>query len=84
MDSQMAQAISELSESLRYVGAGAALGALGGVGIGIAIIFHAFITSVARQPAVEKKLMPITWLAFALTEAMALFALLMVFLFIFT
>lgn len=84
MDASLSQAIMDLSISLRYVGAGAALGALGGVGIGIAIIFHAYITSIARQPAMEKRLMPITWLAFALTEAMALFALLMAFIFIFT
>jgi len=38
----------------------------------------------ARQPAMEKRLLPVTWLAFALAEAMGLFALLIAFIFIFT
>ena len=76
--------VQDLSHNLRIVGAGAAIAALGGVGAGIGIVFHGFITAVGRQPAAEKKLLPITWLAFALTEAMGLFALLMAFLFIFT
>lgn len=76
--------LSEASHNLRYVGAGSAISALGGVGIGIGVVFAAFIMSIGRQPAMEKKLMPVTWLAFALTEAMALFALLVAFIFIFS
>lgn len=76
--------LMDISHSLRFLAAGAAITALGGVGIGIGIVFHAFITSYARQPGMEKKLLPVTWLAFALTEAMALFALLMAFIFMFT
>ena len=88
MDGETLQALSrtilDLSHNMRVVGAGAAIAALGGVGAGIGIVFHGFITAVGRQPAMEKKLLPVTWLAFALTEAMGLFALLMAFLFIFT
>lgn len=77
-------ALADMSHNLRYVGAGVAVGALGGVGAGIGIVFASFIISFARQPQMEKRLLPVTWLAFALTEAIGLFALLIAFIFIFT
>jgi len=88
MDPETAKLLSttllDISHNLRYVGAGGAIAALGGVGTGIGVVFAAFIVSFARQPGMEKRLLPVTWLAFALAEAMGLFALLMAFIFIFT
>ena len=88
MDPATVQTIShslmDISHNLRYVGAGSAISALGGVGTGIGVVFAAFIVSFARQPAMEKRLLPVTWLAFALAEAMGLFALLFAFIFMYT
>ena len=88
MDPETVKALTttllDISHNLRYVGAGAAIAALGGVGTGIGIVFASFIMSFARQPAMEKRLLPVTWLAFALAEALGLFALLIAFIFIFT
>ena len=84
MDPETVKALTttllDISHNLRYVGAGAAIAALGGVGTGIGIVFASFIMSFAM----EKRLLPVTWLAFALAEAMGLFALLIAFIFIFT
>ncbi|MEI6559289.1 MAG: F0F1 ATP synthase subunit C [Rhodospirillaceae bacterium] len=80
----LAHTLLDLSHNLRYIGAGVAVGALGGVGIGIGVVFGCYILALGRQPSMEKKLMPVTWLGFALAEAMGLFALLMAFIFIFT
>jgi F-type H+-transporting ATPase subunit c len=65
-------------------GAGIAVIALAGVGIGIGNIFASLISSVARNPAARDTVFPIGILGFALTEAVALFALLIAFLILFT
>lgn len=70
-------------EAAKYIGAGLAVVALAGVGLGIGNIFSNLITSVARNPAVQPKVFPIGILGFALTEAVALFALLIAFLILF-
>jgi F-type H+-transporting ATPase subunit c len=57
--------------------------ALFGVGLGIGNIFSSLITSVARNPAARDAVFPIGILGFALTEAVALFALLIAFLILF-
>ena len=64
-------------------GAGIAVIALAGVGIGIGNIFASLISSVARNPAARDTVFPIGILGFALTEAVALFALLIAFLILF-
>lgn len=66
------------------LGAGIAVIALFGVGLGIGNIFSAMINSVARNPAARDAVFPIGILGFALTEAVALFALLIAFLILFT
>ena len=58
--------------------------ALAGVGIGIGSIFSAMVSSVARNPSARDAVFPIGILGFALTEAVALFALLIAFLILFT
>jgi F-type H+-transporting ATPase subunit c len=70
--------------SAKMIGAGLAVIALLGVGIGLGNIFGNLVSSVARNPAVRDVVFPIGILGFALTEAVALFALLIAFLILFT
>jgi len=70
-------------QAAKYIGAGLAVFALFGVGLGISNIFSTLISSIARNPAVQPKIFPIGILGFALTEAVALFALLIAFLILF-
>ena len=70
-------------ESARMIGAGLAMIALAGVGLGIGLIFSSLISSVARNPSAREQVFPIGILGFALTEAVALFALLIAFLILF-
>lgn len=70
-------------ESARMIGAALALFALFGVGLSLGNIFSTWISSVARNPSVKDDLFPIGVLGFALTEAVALFALLIAFLILF-
>jgi len=68
----------------KAIGAGIAVIALAGVGIGIGNIFATMVSSVARNPSARDAVFPIGILGFALTEAVALFALLIAFLILFT
>jgi len=68
----------------KALGAGIAVIALAGVGIGIGNIFASMVSSVARNPGARDAVFPIVILGFALTEAVALFALLIAFLILFT
>ncbi len=70
-------------EAAKQIGAGLAVLPLFGVGIGLGLLFSAFITAVGRNPAARDTVFPIGILAFALTEAVALFALLIAFLILF-
>jgi len=70
--------------SAKMLGAGLATIALAGVGVGIGNIFASYIASAARNPAAGPKVLPFTFLGFALCEAVALFALLIAFIILFT
>jgi F-type H+-transporting ATPase subunit c len=72
-----------MAEGAKLVGAGLATIALAGAGAGIGIVFGSFINSVARNPSLTKTLFGYAILGFALTEAIALFALMMAFLILF-
>jgi len=72
-----------LLQSAKLIGAGLSTIALAGVGAGIGVVFSALITSVARNPSMVKQLFAYAILGFALTEAVALFALMMAFLILF-
>jgi F0F1-type ATP synthase membrane subunit c/vacuolar-type H+-ATPase subunit K len=72
------------AEAAKFIGAGLAVLALFGVGLGIGNIFSTLISSIARNPAARAQVFPIGILGFALTEAVALFALLIAFLILFT
>ena len=70
-------------EGAKLIGAGCATIALAGAGAGIGIVFGSLINSVARNPSLTKQLFGYAILGFALTEAIALFALMMAFLILF-
>ena len=59
----------------KAIGAGIAMIALAGVGIGMGQIFGALISGVARNPAARDRVFGLAILGFALTEAVALYAL---------
>src|ERR1700684_2820025 len=65
------------------LGAGLAVIPLAGVGVGIGHIFAALVTSVARNPAARDNVFGLAILGFALTEAVALYALVIAFIILF-
>ena len=71
-------------EAAKFIGAGLAVVALAGVGVGIGNIFASLVSSIARNPSARDTVFGIGILGFALTEAIALFALMMAFLILFT
>ncbi len=84
MDLLLAQAtgdVADLGKAIAF-GVGVGLGAVG-AGIGIGNIFGSMIQAVARQPELRGELTGIQWLGFALTEAIALFALVIAMLLLF-
>lgn len=70
---------SMLLESAKKIGGGAAAIGLAGAGVGIGIVFGALIIGISRNPSLRQELFRVAILGFALTEAMALFALMMSF-----
>lgn len=68
----------------KAIGAGLSTVALLGVGIGIGTIFSSLMQSFARNPFQQQQLFTYAMLGFALTESIALFALLITFLILFT
>jgi F-type H+-transporting ATPase subunit c len=64
-------------QSAKQIGAGLATIGLAGVGAGIGIVFAALVNSFARNPSLRQQLFGFTILGFALTEAIGLFALMM-------
>jgi len=74
---------SMLLESAKVIGAGLATIGLAGVGLGIGTVFAALITGVARNPSLVNQLFTYALLGFALTEAVALFVLMIAFLLLF-
>ena len=73
----------KMLEGAKLIGAGCATIALAGAAVGIGNVFSSLITSVARNPSLAKQLFGYAILGFALTEAIALFALMMAFLILF-
>ncbi len=72
-----------MAEGAKLIGAGAATLALAGAGVGIGNVFGSLINAVARNPSMTKVLFGYAILGFAMTEAIALFALMMAFLILF-
>jgi F-type H+-transporting ATPase subunit c len=71
-------------DAAKMIGAGLAVIGLGGVGAGIGNIFASLISSIARNPAARGEVFGLSMLGFALVEAVALYALLISFLILFT
>ncbi|MBO6038241.1 MAG: F0F1 ATP synthase subunit C [Acetobacter sp.] len=67
----------------REIGAGISMIALTGVGIGLGNIFSTLVSSIARNPAARPHVFGLGMLGFALTEAVALYALWIAFLILF-
>jgi len=72
-----------LLQSAKFVGAGLATIGLAGAGVGIGTVFGALLFSVSRNPGLQQELFKLAILGFALTEAIALFSLMMAFLILF-
>ena len=72
-----------LVQAAQKIGAGLAAFGLTGEGLGIGMIFGALISGIARNPSLKDDLFRTAILGFALTEAIALFALMFAFLILF-
>ncbi len=70
-------------EAAKMIGAGLATIALAGVGVGIGIIFGDYVSAGIRNPAAAPRMFGNVLLGFALTEAVALYALVIAFLILF-
>jgi len=74
---------SNFLTAFKYVGAGSATISMAGSAIGIGIIFGSLIIAYVRNPAHQKQIFNYAIFGFALTEALALFGLMMAFLILF-
>jgi F-type H+-transporting ATPase subunit c len=72
-----------LLTAAKLVGAGLATIGLAGAGVGIGTVFGALVLGTSRNPSIKEELFRIAILGFALTEAIALFALIIAFLILF-
>jgi F-type H+-transporting ATPase subunit c len=68
----------------KFIGGGLATVSLAGAGVGVGTVFAGYLNAVARNPKLEKTLFTYAILGFALTEAIALFGLMMAFLIIYS
>lgn len=73
-----------LLTAAKLIGAGSATIGLAGAGVGIGNVFGSLLIAVSRNPNEKDELFRLAILGFALTEAIALFALMMAFLILFT
>jgi len=67
----------------KLIGAGLATIGLAGAGVGIGTVFGALVIGMSRNPSLKDELFKMAILGFALTEAIALFSLMMGFLILF-
>jgi F0F1-type ATP synthase membrane subunit c/vacuolar-type H+-ATPase subunit K len=72
-----------LTDLGKFIGAGLATSGLAGAGVGVGNIFAALVLGISRNPNVTMDITKIAVLGFALTEAIALFCLMMAFLILF-
>lgn len=68
----------------KSIGAGLATIGVAGTGVGIGVIFAGLLLAYVRNPTLKKELFAFAILGFAFSEAIALFALMMAFLILFT
>ena len=74
---------SVLLQSAKLIGAGMATISITGVGVGIGVVFAGLLNAYSRNPSLGKQLFTYAIFGFALTEAIALFGLMMAFLILF-
>ena len=72
-----------LLQAAKCIGAGCATVGLAGSGAGIGIVFSALVLGISRNPSLKDEMFRMAILGFALTEAIALFVLMIVFLLLF-
>ena len=66
----------ELSiDALRYIGAGLAAIGMIGAGLGVGNVWASYFQAIARNPAAKDDIGASVYIGFAVTEAIALFAL---------
>jgi F-type H+-transporting ATPase subunit c len=70
-------------QAAKFIGAGLTTIGLAGAGIGIGTVFGALVIGISRNPSLKDELFKMAILGFALTEAIALFALMISFLILF-
>ena len=73
-----------LLQAAQKIGAGLATFGLAGAGIGIGLIFAGLLFGVSRNPNLKDDLFRLAILGFALTEAIALFSIIIAFLILFS
>lgn len=67
----------------QLIGGGLATISLAGSGLGIGVVFGSLVLGTARNPSANKQLFTYAILGFALTEAIALFGLMVTFIILF-
>jgi F-type H+-transporting ATPase subunit c len=72
--------INIMLASAKLIAAGLATISISGAGVGIGLVFSALINGTSRNPSLRGQLFSYAILGFALTEAIALFGLMMSFL----
>ena len=72
-----------LLQAAKFIGAGLATIGLAGAGVGIGTVFGALVIGISRNPSLKDEIFKLAILGFALTEAIALFSLMMAFLILF-
>ena len=72
-----------LLQAAKFIGAGLATIGLAGAGVGIGTVVGALVIGISRNPSLKDELFKTAILGFALTEAIALFSLMMAFLILF-
>jgi|TARA_B110000967_G_C18860103_1_gene549416 F-type H+-transporting ATPase subunit c len=73
-----------LLQAAKQIGAGLATSGLAGAGVGVGVVFASLVIGTSRNPNLKDELFKIAILGFALTEAIALFALMFAFLILFS
>lgn len=72
-----------MEAGLKFLGAGLAAIGMIGAGIGVGNVWASYITALSRNPASKDDIGASIWIGFAVTEAIALFALIVSFLILF-
>jgi F-type H+-transporting ATPase subunit c len=80
---QVITLMTMLLQAAKFIGAGLSTMGLAGAGVGIGMVFASLVLGISRNPSMKDEMFRMAILGFALTEAIALFALMIVFLILF-